>query len=497
MALRKKIMRTSSALLRITGTVRERLEALIFSRYPDKEWATFFLFGTHETPDGIAVNVVDLIEPKQDDLDSTAAIVRFNEPYSLRAALEKEKRGLCVGIIHSHPQGYRVVPSSLDDDMDSYFKDYFLAFGHEAAYFSVIFSRAGDAQVDFSGRGWKEGREFRLTAMVTVGDREIRREHASRGTAAKHSQSEYQARFEEVYGAKAAARIRNASVTIIGASGTGSPAAHVLARAGIEDFVLIDPQRLARSNLERLHGSYQSHFAINNSDPPFKVEVVRDLIKAINPKANVTCIVGNILQPLARDHAVRTDLAICCTDTNHSRTAISELAYRFLLPAIDVGVAFESKNGSVAGEVGRTTVYAPGAPCAYCLGLVDSWRATVELMSEEEKNRRRREAKAAALRGDDAGAYWKDVPEIPTVGHFTSMMGALVASYAIGWIMGKFVPPNRYIEFNILAPNFDYVGFDAPSRAGCCCQTLIGHADQGAHAAVISAPPHWPEARLL
>ncbi len=269
-------------------------------------------------------------------------------------------------------------------------------------------------------------------------------------------------------------------MTIIGVSGTGSPAAHVLARSGVENFVLIDPQRLAKSNLERLHGSYEAHFAKGEPEAPFKVEVVRDLIKAINPRANVTCIVGNILQPLARDHVVGTDLVICCTDTNHSRTAVSELAYRYLVPAIDVGVVFESKKNSVTGEIARVTIYSPGAPCAYCLGLVDSWRATVELMSEEEKDRRRREAREAELRGDNAGAYWKDVPEIPTVGHFTSMAGALVGSYAIGWLTGKFAPPHRYFEFNILASNFDYVGFDAPCRSGCCCETVIGHADQGA-----------------
>jgi molybdopterin-synthase adenylyltransferase len=77
------------------------------------------------------------------------------------------------------------------------------------------------------------------------------------------------------------------------------------------------------------------------------------------------------------------------------------------------------------------------------------------------------------------------------------MAGALAASYAIGWLTGKFAPPNRYFEFNILAPGFDYVGFDAPRRSNCYCETLIGHADQGAHSTVISAPPHWPEATLI
>jgi molybdopterin/thiamine biosynthesis adenylyltransferase len=496
-AFREEIVPAKLALLRIIGTVRERLESLIFSRYPDKEWGTFFLYGTHETPDGIVVTVVDLIEPNDGDMDSTTAIVRFNEPYALRAALEKQKRGLCVGVIHSHPQGYGVFPSSLDDDMDRYFKNYFPAFGQEVAYFSLIFSRTQEGRIQFSGRAWKDDRDYQLVDVVTVGEGKVHRDPAARITSVTAgSRSEYQARFEEIYGAEAAARIRSARVTIIGASGTGSPAAHILARSGIEDFVLIDPQRMAKSNLERLHGSYQAHFE-GEGDPPYKVEVLHDLIKAINPKAKVTCIVGNILQPLARDYAVGTDLVICCTDTNHSRTAISELAYRFLLPALDVGVVFESKNGSMSGEIARLTVYSPGAPCAYCLGLVDSWRATVELMSEEEKERRRQEAKEAEQRGDDAGAYWKDVPEIPTVGHFTSMVGALVATYAIGFLTGKFRPPHRYVEFNILAPQFDYVGFDAPPREGCFCQRLIGHADQGAHASLISAPSHWPNPKLI
>jgi molybdopterin/thiamine biosynthesis adenylyltransferase len=496
MAISKQIKQT--AIMRITGAQRERLESLIFSRYPDKEWATYFLFGTHATTEGMVITVVDLIEPQGNDLDSTTAIVRFTEPYSLRAALQKQKCGLCIGVIHSHPQNYGVSPSPLDDDMDLYYGEYFAAFGKETTYFSLIFSRMRESLIQFSGRGWNHGEEFQLTDIVTVSDTQIRREAARhKPSTASPSHNEYRERFEQIYGAEAAARLRKARVAIIGASGTGSPAAHVLARSGVESFTLIDPQQLAKSNLERLHGSYESHFAKGEAEAPLKVEVVRDLIKAINPRANVACIVGNVLQPLARDYVVGADLIICSTDTNHSRTAISELAYRYLVPAIDVGVVFESKKGSITGEIGRLTFYSPGAPCAYCLDLVDPWRATVELMSEEDKERRRREAKEAELRGDDAGAYWKDIPEIPTVGHFTSMAGSLAASYAIGWLTGKFSPPHRYFEFNILAPNFDYVGFNPPCRSGCYCEMLIGHADQGAHAALISAPPHWPNASLV
>src|SRR5690242_9080994 len=83
-----------AAIMRITSAARQRLETLLFSRYPEEEWGTFFLFGTRQTTDGMVITVVDILEPHGEDLDSTTSIVRFTEPYSLRAALEKQRCGL-------------------------------------------------------------------------------------------------------------------------------------------------------------------------------------------------------------------------------------------------------------------------------------------------------------------------------------------------------------------------------------------------------------------
>jgi molybdopterin/thiamine biosynthesis adenylyltransferase len=298
-----------------------------------------------------------------------------------------------------------------------------------------------------------------------------------------------------LYGEAAATRLLNSTVVIAGCSGTGSPAAEVLARAGVGRFVLVDPERLDKSNLERVHGSYAEHFL---KEPyPFKVDSLRDLILKINPHAEVTAIVGNILQQEVRDHLVSADLLLCCTDTNHSRAATAELAYRYLLPALDVGVRLEGEKGAVNHEVGQITVYAPGLPCAYCLGLIDSWAASVELMSETEKARRKHEARLARERGDNALGYWRDVPGLPTVGHFTALAGALLASYAIGWLTGAFFPPRNFFQFDILGNNFDFVGLDITAKPTCYCQRFIGHSDQAAAYAIVSAPEHWPKARAI
>jgi len=60
-----------AAIMRITDAARQHLETLLFTRYPEEEWGTFFLFGTHQTPDGIVITVVDILEPHGEDLEST------------------------------------------------------------------------------------------------------------------------------------------------------------------------------------------------------------------------------------------------------------------------------------------------------------------------------------------------------------------------------------------------------------------------------------------
>jgi molybdopterin/thiamine biosynthesis adenylyltransferase len=483
---------TKEAIVRLTGPLREELERLLFSRYPRKEWAVFFRFGIRKTVQGVVITIVDLLLPEHGDLNPHIDIVEFREQYTVKAAMSLRKSKLFVGVIHSHPEAVRTLPSRLDDDMDNYFREYFSGFSKAPVYFSLIFGKDKKGGFHFSGRGWIDDQAYSVNEILTIAPGQIRKDSRS---PKKILDPEFRERLQRIYGIGAATRLLNSTVVIAGCSGTGSPAAEVLARAGVGRFILVDPERLDKSNLERVHGSYQSHFA---KEPfPYKVETLRTLIHEINPHAEVVAIVGNILQEKVRDYLVTADLMLCCTDTNHSRAASGELAYRYLVPSLDVGVLLEGEKGQVSHEVGQITVYSPNLPCAYCLKLVDPWASTVELMSESEKLRRRQEADEATDRGDDAAPYWRDVPALPTVGHFTSLAGDLIASYAIGWLTGTFFPPKNFFQFDILASDFGFIGFDQRPQAGCICQSLIGYADQGAEHAVASAPEHWPAPKIL
>ena len=127
--------RPLAATVRMTGAVREELERLLFSRYPRKEWATFFVFGVRETNQGAVLTIADVLTPEPGDLNPDIAIVEFREQYTVRAAMFLRTSPLCIGVIHSHPQDVQILPSSLDDDMDSYYREYFSGFSSSSSLF--------------------------------------------------------------------------------------------------------------------------------------------------------------------------------------------------------------------------------------------------------------------------------------------------------------------------------------------------------------------------
>ena len=166
---------------------------------------------------------------------------------------------------------------------------------------------------------------------------------------------------------KRTARLSNSVVGIVGCSGTGSPAIHVLARAGVCRFVLIDPELFAPSNLERMHGSTWGDL---KTKPP-KVEILRRLILKINPKAEVTIIRGNVLDENVLDQLLLCNLVLGCTDSQHSRAALGDFASHYLLPCLDVAVLMRAKNGKLTEQVGEIARYTPDESCPWCLGRIN------------------------------------------------------------------------------------------------------------------------------
>lgn len=483
-------------LFRITAADREKIERLLFKRYPRCEWGTFFRFGYRVTSWGIHVTFVDALEPKPGDLKRNSAIVEFDPAYILRAQLALSDTPLGIGVIHSHPQGCRTFASSLDDDMDRYFAGEFSTYGAGRPYISLRVAKDEHGCFEFNGEVWLDGKRIPVTDMFTTGSA-LQREAADFRVSTDQQWSECDEqtrRIEELLGRENVFRLKYSSVGIIGCSGTGSPAAHVLARAGVGRFVLVDPDFFAPSNHERFHASVWRDL----EQQQLKVELLRRMILDINPAAEVIMIRGNVLDEAVLDEMLRCDLVLGCTDSQHSRAALSDYATHYLLPCIDSAVLMRAKHGTLTEQVGEFARYTSDEPCAWCLGRINQKILWYELMSDEEREHRKHAAAEAVQRGIDGEQYWGgEPPKELTVGYMTTAVGAIQAGYAEGWITRASQMPHQRFQFDLGMPLLGVVPVDKPRNPECSCSRMKGWADQARAERSVSFPRHWPKAVVL
>lgn len=485
------------ALIRLTAEAQAALEKSLFQRHPHREWGTFFRFGFRRTRWGLALSFVEGLWPQGHDLDRQSSIVEFHPDYVRRAVQALERDGPAVGVIHSHPLGYGVYPSNLDDDMDGYFGDLFIPYAKSAPYVSLIINRDQHGRFVFSGRVLDRGVWLPVRHWKVAGD-ETGAAYVSGLSGAEHEEDSPDkdadetttARWSTLVGDETHRKLAGATVGVIGCSGTGSPAVEVLARAGVANFVLVDFQRLAPSNLERIHGALH---ADSVKEPlPYKVKVAADHIHAINPRAKVTAIVGNMLDDRVFDELLRCDLLLSCTDTEHARAVLGDYAHHYLLPSLDVGVLMEASKGKISGQVVEMTRYTHVQPCAFCSGRIQQRWLEYELMSEKERTDRAAAAAVAIAQGIDGAQYWGgQPPALTTVGFLTTTAGGLLGGYALGYLLGVFSMPHSRFQFDPGMPLMGAVAGRRAFRPHCSCNRNLAAADQALADRSVSRPAHW------
>ncbi|MCE0521654.1 MAG: ThiF family adenylyltransferase [Methylacidiphilales bacterium] len=476
-------------LVRMTAVDRACLEPLLFCRYPYSEWGSFFFFGYRITPWGLHVTFVKALEPMVGDFDEKSHIVEFNPRYILRAQLAFESSSLGIGFIHSHPEDCGTSASVLDDDMDSYLSRTFGESAEGRPYVTLRVARDSAGRFSFDGEAWLGAEVMPVKTLLTTGA-ELKRESATLDGAARPSRGEspeVRSRYAKLIGAKVG-KLSEARVAIAGCSGLGSPVAHVLVRAGVRKFVLVDPEFFAPSNLERMHGSTWS----DNEALPTKVEILARLIHDIEPTAEVEMIRSNILHEDVLDRLLRCDLVLGCTDSQHSRAALGDFASHYLLPCIDAAVLMRAKEGKLTEQVGDIARYSPDEPCPWCLARIDPKILAYELMTPEERKLRSDAAVDAVRRGVDGAQYWGDAPPSElTVGYMTTTVGAMQAGYAQAWLTGTGSQPHQRFQFDLGMPFLGAVAVEKRRAPECSCNRTKGLADQARCDRSVTLPPHW------
>ena len=490
------------ALWRITEADREKLFRLLFHRYPNSEWGTFFRFGYRRTRWGILVTWVDVLKPEAGDLDRNSPLVEFRPAYIRRALTALDSDELGIGVIHSHPQDCAPFPSLADDDMDSYFAEEFERFGNGRPYASLIVARDADRKLSFSGRVFDRGDWLPVNNCLVSGER-LLRENAARQISYRAAEDRRstvheatQERLTQLLGTDATQRLRNAVVGVVGCSGTGSPAIHLLARAEIGELVIVDPGQFKPSNHQRNHASRHADLSVNPA--PTKVALAARLVREISPATKVTGFVGDLLDEVVLDELVRCDLILGCTDSNYARAALGDIALHYIVPVLDLAVQMRAEDGILREQIGEIARYAPGLPCPWCRGRVSVEGIRYETATAAERQFRAEAAAAAEQRGVDGAQYWGGTPPPElTVGYLTTVVGAMGAGYTQNLLLGSGKLPHNRFQFDLGFSSLGVVADERPQSADCACQRSVGRSEQARADRSVSHPSHWQKATRI
>lgn len=150
-------------------------------------------------------------------------------------------------------------------------------------------------------------------------------------------------------------RLLNASVVLFGMGGLGSPAGMYLASSGVGELVLVDPDQVELSNLQRqiVH--------MNDSLGQQKVASAERTLKALNPDVHIKsydqALAGGELDEVVR----RADVVVDGTDNFEARFAINAACVRVGKPLVSAAVV------RMEGQISVYRLDHADSPCYGCL----------------------------------------------------------------------------------------------------------------------------------
>jgi len=155
------------------------------------------------------------------------------------------------------------------------------------------------------------------------------------------------------FGPEAQSKLRASSVLVVGAGGLGCPALLYLAAAGVGRLVVIDPDRVELSNLQR-----QVLFTTEDIGQP-KAEAAARRLRMLNPEIAIDAIVARLDQANALALVRAADLVVDGSDNFATRYLVNDACVLTDRPFV---------HAAVEGFEGQASVFNwRGGPTYRCL----------------------------------------------------------------------------------------------------------------------------------
>jgi len=153
------------------------------------------------------------------------------------------------------------------------------------------------------------------------------------GITAPEESTETLKRQEAAFGKPFNTMLQSLRVAVIGLGGTGSPIATLLARAGIGELILIDGDKLEKSNMNRVSGYRYDDIGKN------KAQSLSKYIQSLGLHVSVSAIPSYLQESAdAIDALSSADVVFGCTDDQFGRNIMNQAMYYYSQVYIDVGL---------------------------------------------------------------------------------------------------------------------------------------------------------------
>ncbi len=349
------------------------------------ETGCILLVARNEHPRNPALLVADVVEPAPGDFDrQNDSALSFSSRYLRRALLAVRRRGLAgFFTVHTHPLSDRTVGfSGYDNANDPELMANLFDLQHDGTFGSMVVGKRS-----MKARLWTPDlRALDMGEMIAIGSRYL---SIPLNGVCEERLPQPAAIFDRglaISGAGALYQMSRMRFGIIGISGTGSLLLELLVRAGAGTVVLFEFDSIDEANLNRILYSRRKD-VVGHTD---KTARAKEVIEETGMPTKVEIIEGgDIRDASVADHLRGCDFLFGCVDREWPRLILSEAAYQYLVPLIDMGteVGLASDGTELQSLDARVSYLVPGNPCLSCAGLVTSEGLRLEGLSEEELER--------------------------------------------------------------------------------------------------------------
>lgn len=358
-----------------------------------KEQAACILCGLSESPDKtvflvreiLLVSYQHIISNSEDHIEYSCEAY---EPIIKRAA----STGQCFFIVHSHFNGY-IGFSRLDDEQEPKLLSCACKRNNQSYNGSLVFNDAST----FDGRIFDPITEtFQDIQRVKVIGNQYRFINSIKYRETKTIDFRKLDRNIRAFGKEMQYRMAELHVGIIGCGGTGSALIEMLGRMGIGTLTIVDHDQFDNSNITRMHGTK------SKDEKRPKTDIMAEMVESFGLGTKVIPIPEKLDNPIVCEKLKNCDILFSCLDdTSFTRLILNQLSLYYYIPLIDMGIAFDSRNGKIYDILGRIDVITPDRACLLCRGVIDMKACASEMMSREEYNRQLKIGYAKELKDDN------------------------------------------------------------------------------------------------